>query len=84
MVKRLVGTVSHYYSKAGVAVIQLASHVKIGDKVSFEGPSTDLVQNVDSLQIDGVPVMSADAGREVAMKVSAPVRQKDNLYLEPE
>lgn len=84
MAKRLVGTVSHYYSKIGVAIVEMKDSLELGDTISFQGPNTDLVQAVNSMQVEHEAVTAANRGMSVGMKVNDKVRPGDNVYLEEE
>ncbi|OGZ56307.1 MAG: hypothetical protein A3G60_00920 [Candidatus Ryanbacteria bacterium RIFCSPLOWO2_12_FULL_47_9c] len=74
MEEKEIGTVTHYYNRAGVAVIKLADSIHIGDLVKFKKGSGDVEQAVVSLQIDHQNIPSAQRGAEVAMKVSEHVK----------
>lgn len=82
MVKSLIGKVSHYYPKIGVAVVDVQGALKVGDKISIEGASTDIHQTVDSMQVEHKSVDSAKKGDSVGMKVQGRVRINDNVYRE--
>lgn len=82
MAKKLVGKVSHYYPKIGVAVLDLESDLRAGDRISVEGPETDLQETVESMQIDNKPVSEAKAGTQVAVKLSGKAKEEDHVYLE--
>mgnify|MGYP001586194107 FL=1 len=74
-----VGKVKHYYPKIGVAVVELSSELKVGDRISIRG-STSFVQTVDSMQIEHAPVTSARPGQSIGLKVSSKVRGGDLVY----
>ncbi|MBI4010568.1 MAG: translation elongation factor-like protein [Candidatus Aenigmarchaeota archaeon] len=78
--KKLVGTVEHYYSKIGVAVINLEGSLSVGDKISIEGATTNIQQNVDSMQVEHEVVENAKAGDAVGLKVVDRVRPGDQVY----
>jgi putative protease len=78
-----VGHVTHYFSKIGVAVIDLSGGIKTGDTISIEGPTTNLKQAVDSMQIEHHPVETANKGQAIGMKVSEKVREGDKVFIEP-
>ncbi len=82
MAKKLIGKVSHYYSKIGVAVVDLNDTLQIGDQISIEGASTNLQQTVDSMQVEHEAVKNANRGNSVGLKVSDRVRPGDNVYRE--
>src|SRR3989454_121500 len=79
--RKKVGEVFHFYGKIGVAAIRLTDDgIAIGDTVQIQGPSTNLEQTVDTLQIEHAVVSRAEPGQEVGMKVRERVREKDFVY----
>jgi hypothetical protein len=78
--ENLVGRVTHYYNRIGVAVVELTSELNIGDTILLLGHTTDFIQQVTSMQINHLPVQSVGAGGEVAIKVDEPVRKLDEVY----
>lgn len=79
--KRLVGKITHYYNKIGVAVIELEDDLSVGDRISIEGKTTGAVeQTVESMQIEHENVGSARAGQSIGLKVSERVHEKDLVY----
>ncbi len=71
----------HYFSKIGVAAIRLTDgDLKIGDTIQVQGPTTNLTQVVDSMQIELQPVTGATTGQSVGLKVMEKVREKDLVY----
>ena len=81
MERHKVGEVFHYYSKVGVAAIRLADGaLAVGDTIQVQGPSTNLTQTVESMQIEQIPVARAERGESVGIKVKEKVREKDLVY----
>jgi putative protease len=78
--KKLVGKISHYFSKIGVGVIELNEDLKVGDRISIEGATTNVQQTVLSMQIEHAEVQSAGAGDAIGMKVDQRVREGDLVY----
>jgi putative protease len=80
-----IGTVFHYYAKAGVAAIQVqAGELSVGDTIMIEGPSTSITMEVESLQIEHLSVQKATAGQSVGIKTPDRARQGDKVYkIEP-
>ncbi len=79
--RKKVGEVFHFYTKIGVAAIRITDDgIAIGDTVQIQGPSTNLEQTVDALQIEHAVVSRAGPGQEVGMKVRDRVREKDFVY----
>ena len=76
-----IGEVFHYFSKIGVAAIRLTDgDLRVGDTIQIQGPTTNLTQVVDSMQIEQNAVASATKGQSVGLKVSEKVREKDLVY----
>src|SRR5881296_3207292 len=79
--RKKVGEVFHFYGKIGVAAIRLTDDgIAIGDTIQIQGPSTNLEQTVETLQIEHADVSRASPGQEVGMKVRDRVREKDFVY----
>ena len=75
-----VGIVTDYYAKIGVAAIKLADGVlQVGDTIRIHGHTTDLTQQVESLQVEHQPVQRAERGSQVAVKVRERVRKHDEV-----
>ncbi|MCQ8897896.1 MAG: translation elongation factor-like protein [Hadesarchaea archaeon] len=83
MEKKLVGRVEHYFTKIGVAVVNLSGELKVGDRISVEGPTTNFQQVVESMQIEHRNVSSAGPGQSVGLKVVQRAREKDLVYKLP-
>ncbi|UCD40901.1 MAG: hypothetical protein JSV69_09925 [Chloroflexota bacterium] len=76
----LIGEVTHFYNRIGVAVVDLSGPIKIGDQVHFFGRSTDFRQEVQSMQIEHESITEAGEGQEIAIKVERRVRNHDKIY----
>jgi len=78
---KLVGEVSHYFSKIEVAVIKLSAPLSVGDTIRIVGgESTDFSQTVESMEIEHEKIEKAKAGNEVGMKVKEKVREGYKVY----
>jgi len=75
-----VGKITHFFSKIGVAVVDLTATLSIGDRIRIQGPTTDFEQTVDSMQIEHENVETAKAGQSIGLKVKERVREKDTVY----
>ena len=81
MEREKIGDVFHYFSKLGVAAIRLADGgLKVGDTVQIQGPTTNLTQTVDSIQIEQTAVKGASKGQSVGIRVKDKVRERDLVY----
>lgn len=76
-----IGKITHYYSNLNVGIIELAGELKVGDKIRIKGHSTDIEQDVDSMQINHEDVKEAKKGDVIGFKVSEHVREGDKVYL---
>jgi len=78
--KKLVGKVTHYFTKIGVAVVELSDTLSVGDRISIEGTTTNFQQTVESMQIEHKNVEKASPGDSIGMKVRERVREGDLVY----
>ena len=75
-----VGRVSHFFTKISVAVIELTATVSVGDRILIKGPTTNLEQMIDSMEIEHEKVQKAGAGQSIGLKVRDRVRETDVVY----
>ena len=77
---KLIGKISHYFSKIEVGVIDLDDKLKVGDAIRIVGGETDFNQIVESMEIDHQKVSEAKKGDSVGTKVSQKVREGYKVY----
>lgn len=78
---KLIGKVVHYFDKIGVAVIQLAAPLKVGDTIRIAGgKDTDFQQSVESIEVEHQKIDKAKKGDEVGLKVKEKVRDGYKVY----
>lgn len=75
-----VGKVTHWYDKAGVAVLSLEGALKVGDKVKVKKGEAEFEETISSMQVDHKDVSSAQKGDEVAVKFSQKAREGAVIY----
>jgi putative protease len=75
-----VGTVTHYYGKIGVAIIDLSGTLKVGDRIKFED-GTEFEQVVESMQVEHEQVEEAKKGEMIGLKVPQKVKEGATVYL---
>ena len=81
MERQKVGEGFHYFGKIGVAAIRLTDGaLAIGDTIQIQGPSTNLTEVIESLQMEHATVTRAEKGQEVGVKVTDRAREKDLVY----
>ena len=76
-----VGKVAHYYTKIGVAVIELTDTLKAEQTIHIKGATTDFTQKVESMQIEHETVPEAKKGESIGMKVKDHVREHDQVFV---
>jgi translation elongation factor EF-Tu-like GTPase len=81
MEEKKVGEVIKFFGKIGVAAIRLTDGaVKVGDQLRIVGHTTDLVQSLDSMQMENKDVLEAGPGAEIGIRVKDKVREHDVVY----
>ncbi len=75
-----VGTVRHFFSKIGVAVVDLSKPLSVGDQIMVKGPATDFEMTVDSMQVEHQSIQRAEAGQSIGLKMAQPARERDMVY----
>ena len=81
MAEELIGRVTHYFGKIGVAAIEItAGSLSVGDTLHFKGHTSDFTHKVDSMQIDSKPVQQALPGQSVGIKLTEHAREHDMVY----
>lgn len=76
-----IGTVSHYYDKIGVAIVELDSLLAVGDKIKFVRDGQDLFsQSVESIQVEHEKKDSAGKGDVVGLKTNEEVKQGTEVF----
>jgi len=78
--KTPVGTITHYYDKIGVAIVELSDRLKVGDTIAIEGKTTNFTQKVENIQIEHINVEEAGNGDSIGLKVDQKVREGDKVY----
>ena len=76
-----LGKVTHYFSKIGVAAIELTQDtLRVGDVIHVKGHTSDFTQKIDSMQIDGQSVAEATIGQSVGLRVKDHTREHDQVF----
>ena len=80
MAEAPIGEVTHYFSRVGVAVLKIDAPLHSGDWIRIRGHTTDLRQQIDSMEIEHRQIEEANPGDDVAIKVSDRVRVGDSVH----
>ncbi len=75
-----IGHVNRYFARIGVAGIDLTGNLAVGDTIRVRGHTTDLTQEVQSMQIEHETVARAAAGTHVGVKIDGRCRIGDEVY----
>ncbi len=79
--EKLVGEISMFFSKVGVAAVKLSDALSVGDKVHIKGHTTDFEQKISSIQLEGKALQKAKKGEHVGIKITEKVRPNDKVYI---
>ncbi len=81
MEEKQIGTVMDYFAKIGVVAFHVEGDgLKVGDTIHIKGHTTDLTQEVASMQIDRDAIKEAKPGDDIGIKVKDRVRKGDTIY----
>ena len=78
-----IGRITHYFAKINVGIIEMTKEkgeLSIGDTIHVKGHSTDFFQNIETIEVDHLPVESVKFGDLVGIKVDHTVREKDLVF----
>ncbi|MCD6590785.1 MAG: translation elongation factor-like protein [Candidatus Aenigmarchaeota archaeon] len=78
--KKLIGKITHYFNKIGVAVVELEDELNVGDEISIEGLTTNVRQRVESMQVEHKNIDKAEKGQSIGLKVVDRVREGDKVF----
>lgn len=78
--EELIGKITHYFGKIGVAIIEVSKGIKVGDTIHIKGSTSDFEQSVDSMQVEHEDVEKAKKGDVIGLKVKDKVREGDEVY----
>jgi hypothetical protein len=75
-----VGVVLHYYPRAAAAVVALSRPIHRGDRIYVRGQTTDFVQSVTGLALDGSAVAEAAPPQQVGVQLEQRARVGDRVF----
>jgi putative protease len=81
MAEKKIGTITHFFDNISVGIIKLEGDIKIGDRVRFQGATTNFEQEITSMQYEHENIESAKKGQEIGVKTNEKVREGDDVYL---
>ncbi len=80
--KVYVGRISNYFSRIGVAEVQVqADTLSVGEDILIIGNKTGVLEDkVREIRLDDKPIQTADKGTVISIPVKDRVRKNDKLY----
>ena len=76
-----IGKITHYYGKAGVAIVELQDELKVGDRIRIERGDSVFTQAVSSMQKEYQQMEKAEKGDSVGIKVDQKVKEGSLVLL---
>jgi translation elongation factor EF-1alpha len=77
-----IGRVTHYFSKIGVAALEItAGELKVGDTIHVKGHTSDFTTTIESMQIEHEQVPVAKVGDSIGIKVPDHAREHDQVFV---
>jgi putative protease len=79
--EELVGKITHYFGNIKVGIVEITKgSLAAGDKIHIKGSTTDIEQDVKSMQIEHEQVEKAKKGDVIGLEVKDKVREGDEVY----
>jgi hypothetical protein len=75
-----VGVVLHYYARPGAGVVALSRPIHRGDTIHVRGQTTDFVQTVEELALDGASVADGAPPQRVGVRLAQRARAGDRVF----
>ena len=79
--EKLVGKVSHFYGKAGVAILDLSAPLEVGQTIHFKGAKDDFTQTASQLQYEHQDIQAGKKGQQIGVKVEQKVHENDQVFV---
>lgn len=80
MEEKEIGKVAKYFTHVEAAVVELSGELRVGDKIAIRGHTTNLEQEVKSMQVEHETIEVAEKGDSIGIKVKERVRPHDTVY----
>ena len=81
MSEQLVGSVTHFFNRAGVIAIEMSEgELRVGDTIHVVGHLTDFTETVGSMQLEHEQKEVVKTGDLVGIKVVGKARPGDDIY----
>jgi len=77
---KLIGKVTHYFDRVGVAIVDLSETLNIGDTIRIIGGEVDFTQEIESMEVNHEKIESAKKGDSIGIKVAEKVKEGYQVY----
>ena len=82
MAEEKIGEVVKFFAKPSVAAVKVTSgELNVGDTIKITGHTTDLEENINSMEINNEKIEKAVEGDYIGIKVSDRVRPGDEVFV---
>lgn len=82
MPEEKIGTIVHYWPKAGAAQIELEHGIlQVGDRLKIRGRGGEFEQEVESLEVERRAKSEGFPGEHIAVQMDRPVRERDEVFI---
>ena len=78
--EKLIGKVTHFFGKPGVGIVELSDILKVGDTIHIKGHTSDITQQVSSMQLEHEDISEGKSGDSVGIKIGQKVHEHDSVY----
>lgn len=75
-----IGAVDDFFAKVCVVALVLEGDLQVGETIHIKGHTTDITQQVQSMQVQHQAVTKAKKGDSIGIKVDDRVRKGDIIY----
>ncbi len=65
-----IGKITHYFPKAGVAVVELTAPLRLGNTIKIVSEGGSFTQEVASMQVEHADITEAQAGQLIGLKLN--------------
>ena len=77
-----IGNVTHYYNRLHVAAVEVTDgELHTGDTIHIKGHTSDLIQEIGSMQLEHEAIDVARPGDNVGIATDEHVREHDSVYV---
>lgn len=77
---KLIGKVTHYFDRVGVAIVDLSDVLNVGDTIRIAGGEADFSQEVESMEVDHQKIKGAKKGDSIGVKVAREAKEGYSVY----